>query len=343
MVRSVKAPSLPSGRGPQPFIFHHSFIMAKGNMLLGFSRGSVGDLTFYRRNSQQVTRARARVVKNPKTLAQQMQRAIMRTSVEAYKVIKEICDHSFEGVAYGASSYAEFQRQNMAMLRRLAALGGENAKSFLPAGFNGLVAMPWVLSKGSISWNGAQSVSFSGDLSFNLGELTADNIQSVTYEQFANVLGAREGDQITLVAFKKRSDIDESSCMEPVIARIILSPASGDGMEAPMFNSDGKVASAIANPLNENADAFTFSYQTGHLICRIPATQQSPFVAIGAAIICSRRAADGSWLRSAATMVVNQTEQSGGYTLRQASMVASTEIVTPSDWYLNNANEAVLE
>lgn len=309
--------------------------MAKGNMLLGFSRGSVGDLTFYRRNSQQVTRARARVVKNPKTLAQQMQRAIMRTSVEAYKVIKDICDHSWEGVAYGANSYAEFQKQNMAMLRRLAAAGGEDTKSFIPAGFNGLVAMPWVLSKGSISWNGAQSVSFSGDLTFNLGELTADNIGSITYEQFANVLGAREGDQITLIAFKKRADIDESSCLEPIISRIILSPASGD-MDTHMF-VDGKIDSS--NPLNENTDVLTFSYQTGHLLCKYPSTQQAPFVAVGAAIICSRRAADGSWLRSAATMVVNSTEQEGGYTLRQASMVVNTEIVTPSDWYLNNANE----
>lgn len=305
-------------------------------MLLGFSRGSVGDLTFYRRNTQQITRARARVVKNPKTLAQQMQRAIMRTSVEAYKVIKEICDHSYEGVAYGANSYAEFQKQNMAMLRRLAAAGGEGTKSFLPAGFNGLVAMPWVLSKGSISWNGAQSVSFSGDLTFNLGELTADGIQSITYEQFANVLGAREGDQITLIAFKKRTDIDESSCLEPVIARIILSSSNGLFSDF-MFSQDGKIW--LPNPLNENTDAFTFAYQTGHLLCKIPSTQQAPFVAVGAAIICSRRAANGSWLRSAATMVVNTTEQSGGYSLRQASLVVSTDIPTPSDWYLNNANE----
>lgn len=337
----MKAPSLPSGRGPQPFIFHHSFVMAKGNMLLGFSRGSVGDLTFYRRNAQQVTRARARVVKNPKTLAQQMQRAIMRTSVEAYKVIKEICDHSWEGVAYGANSYAEFQKQNMAMLRRLAAAGGEHTKSFLPSGFNGLVAMPWVLSKGSISWNGVQSVSFTGDLTFNIGELSADSIDTITYEQFSNLLGARKGDQITLIAFKKRTDIDESSCLEPIIARIILSPPAGLEMSAEIFTAGGAIEHA--NPLNENTDAFTFSYQTGHLLCRIPSTQQAPFEAVGAAIICSRRAADGSWLRSPSVMVVNTTEQDGGYTLRQASMVVSTEIVTPSDWYLNNSNELAPE
>lgn len=336
----MKAPSLPSGRGFQPFILNLSIFMAKGNMLLGFSRGSVGDLTFYRRNAQQITRARARVVRNPKTLAQQMQRAIMRTSVEAYKVIKEICDHSWEGVAYGANSYAEFQKQNMAMLRRLAAAGGENTKSFLPAGFNGLVAMPWVLSKGSISWNGVESISFTGDLTFNIGVISSGSIGDITYRQFMEAVGAREGDQITLVAFKKRTDIDESSCLEPVIARVILSPNTGIMGDA-MFEDDGTISNA--NPLNENTDAFTFAYQTGHLLCKIPSTQQAPFVAVGAAIICSRRAADGSWLRSSATMVVNTAEQEGGYTLRQASMVVNTEITTPSDWYLNNANEAVTE
>lgn len=300
-------------------------------MLLGYARGSVGDLTFYRRNAQQVTRARARVVKNPKTLKQQMQRAIMRTSVEAYKVIKEICDHSWEGVSYGANSYAEFQKRNIAMLRGLAAAGGEDTKSFLPSGFTGLVAMPWVLSKGSIGWTGAASIYFTGGINLDFGNVVGSQIDGITYEAFANAVGAREGDQITLIAFPKRSDIDESSCVEPVISRIILAPSTGDFTDD-MFNTNGKVVNG--NSLNENTDAFTFVFQTGRLLARI---SSGDFV--GGAVICSRRAADGSWLRSPSIMVVNTTEQSGGYTLRQASMVAANEIETPSDWYLNNANQ----
>lgn len=308
-------------------------------MLLGFSRGSVGDLTFYRRNAQQITRARARVVKNPKTLAQQMQRAIMRTSVEAYKVIKGICDHSWEGVAYGANSYAEFQKQNMAMLRRLAAAGGENTKSFLPAGFNGLVAMPWVLSKGSIAWGGVEINFRQGQAALNIvfnGAPSTSELTQITYDDFANFLNLREGDQLTLIAFPKRRDIDESSCIEPIISRIILTPASGD-FDTHMFLEDGSVDSQ--NPLNENTSAFTFRIETGKLMASlfIPSGQEQGV--IGAAAIISRRATDGSWLRSAAIMAVSSTEQEGGYTLRQASMVVSNDIVTPSDWYLNNANE----
>lgn len=340
MVRSVKAPSLPSGRGFQPFIFNLSIDMAKGNMLLGFSRGSVGDLTFYRRNSQQVTRARARVVKNPKTLAQQMQRAIMRTSVEAYKVIKEICDHSWEGVAYGANSYAEFQKQNMAMLRRLAAAGGEDTKSFVPSGFNGLVAMPWVLSKGSIAWAGIQTQFQTGQspavhMVFNANMVGVSQVDEVSYQNFCDSFGLQQGDQVTLIAFPKRSDIDESSCLEPIVSRLIVSPNEGPAaMTASIFDSNGKVVAAHANPLNENTDAFSFAFATGRLSASI-----SGRVFIGAAAIISRRAADGSWKRSASVMEFSTAEQSGGYSLRQASMVAASEFVTESDWYLNNANE----
>lgn len=285
-----------------------------------------------------MTRARARVVKNPKTLQQQMQRAIMRTSVEAYKVIKEICDHSYEGVAYGADSYAEFQRHNMAMLRRIAQEGGQASKSFLPAGFNGLTAMPWVLSKGSIAWAGVQTQFQSGQsravhIVFNANVTGVSQLDSFTYQDICDFFSLRQGDQITLIAFPKRNDIDESSAIEPIISRVILSPAAGSGMDAEIFTSDGKIEHA--NPLNENTDAFTFAYATGRLSASITNREF-----IGAAVIISRHAADGSWLRSASVMEFPGAEHDGGYTLRQASMVVSTEIVTPSDWFLNNANEA---
>lgn len=306
--------------------------MSKGNMLLGFARGSVGDLTFYRRNAQQITRARSRVVKNPKTLAQQMQRSIMRTAVGAYGVIKEICDHSYEGVAYGANSYAKFLKLNLDMLRSLAAAGGENTKSFLPAGFNGLVAMPWILSKGTIVWKGASSIYFTGGITYDFGNISVSGVDQITYNDFCSLLNLQVGDQVTFVAFPKRSDIDESSCLEPVIGRLILSPSSGDPTQ-PMFTTQGKVEEP--NPLNENMNAFTFKFQTGRFLCDILGSQEF----VGGAIIISRHASDGSWKRSAASMTINSTEQSGGYTLRQASMVVSTEIDTPSDWYLNNANE----
>lgn len=301
-------------------------------MLLGYARGSVGDLTFYRRNAQQITRARARQVKNPKTLAQQMQRAIMRTSVEAYKVLKELCDHSWEGIAYGAASYSEFQKRNMAMLRELAATRGENTKSFLPSGFNGLVAMPWVISKGSVGWVGVQTNFSNGvHIVFN-ANVSASALSEITYQGFCDAFGIEAGDQVTLVALPKRTDIDESASLKPIIARIIASPASGD-MTAAMFTQTGAVNSP--NTRNENTAAYTFNFSTGRLAANISSGEF-----IGAIAIISRRAVDGNWLRSNAVMEYANAQREGGYTLRQASMVAATEIDTSSEWYLNNANES---
>lgn len=312
--------------------------MSKGNMLLGFARGSVGDLTFYRRNAQQITRARSRVVKNPKTLAQQMQRAIMRTAVAAYGVLKEVCDHSFEGIAYGADSYAKFLKLNLDMLRSRAAAGGENTKSFIPSGFNGLVAMPWVLSKGSIAWAGLTDFTVQeGDyIYFNHAFPAASALDAITYKQFADGLGLQQGDQITLISALKRSDIDESAAVEINVSRLILSPALGEYAETPLFDEQGRINDP--NPLNEGMDYYVFNKGTDGVI--VARNAADPDVdTIGCAVIISRRASDNSWLRSPSTFVFNQTQQEGGYTLRQASMVASNEIVTPSDWYLNNANE----
>lgn len=341
MVRSLEPRTSRAGGELQPFTFHHSFIMAKGNMLLGFSRGSVGDLTFYRRNAQQITRARARVVKNPKTLAQQMQRAIMRTSVEAYKVLKEVCDHSWEGVAYGANSYAEFQKQNMAILRRLAAAGGENTKSFLPAGFNGLVAMPWVLSKGTIAWNGLdlERTAVEGDYIYFAAVVPASaTIETMTYKLFADINGLRQGDQVTFISALKRSDIDESAAVEINVSRLILSPGLGEFAETALFDAQGRINDP--NPLNEGMEYYRFLVDGVGRTMYARNANDPDVGTIGCAAIISRRAADGSWLRSPSTFVFNQLQQEGGYTLRQASMVVNTEIVTPSDWYLNNANES---
>lgn len=311
-------------------------------MLLGFARGSVGDLTFYRRNAQQITRARSRVVKNPKTLAQQMQRAIMRTAVDAYGVLKGICDHSYEGVAYGADSYAKFLKLNLDMLRSLAAAGGANTKSFVPSGYNGLVAMPWVLSKGSISWGGVNNSPQDGAYWYFNKSIATSDILSITYAQFCEVMGLQQGDQLTFIWAPKREDIDESTALEIKVARIILSPAQGEFSETQLFVRDreGSVNAIIndANPLNENDEGLRFMLNEGQLFAstRIDDPDEEY---IGVGLIVSRRASDGSWLRSPETFLYNEGQREGGYTLRQASMVVSNDIVTPSDWYLNNANE----
>lgn len=93
--------------------------MAKGNLFLGGASGSVGDVTFYTKNGQQISRVRRRSVKNPNTSGQLYQRAILSTVVKAYQAGSTIFDHSFEGVATGAASQARFQKVNINLVRQL--------------------------------------------------------------------------------------------------------------------------------------------------------------------------------------------------------------------------------
>lgn len=319
--------------------------MAKGNMLLGFSRGSVGDLTFYRRNAQQVTRARARVVKNPKTLAQQMQRTIMRTSVEAYRVLKEICDHSWEGVAYGANSYAEFQKQNMAMLRGLASVGGEKTKSFLPSGMRGIVAMPFVVSNGSLAFVAPE---FRNNLLKWNRKVPVAQPENMTYADFAAYIGAQQGDQVTFCVVRDSlsTGVDEPFGVELHVARVILEPAEGEFAETAFLTqvSEGGNNYAVNSPnvLNEGIVNFSFESPSGigkNVSVYVPIAGSVENVSMAGCAILSRKSASGSWLRSKSILGYNEEFNESGYTLRQASMIVTNDIVTPSDWYLNNASE----
>lgn len=93
--------------------------MAKDNMFLGFARGKVGDVVFYRQHGTQISRARNRRPANPNTLKQQIQRSVAASVQRLYSVGKQIFDHSFEGVKVGMQNQMLFSRRNIAILRAL--------------------------------------------------------------------------------------------------------------------------------------------------------------------------------------------------------------------------------
>lgn len=91
--------------------------MAQSKSFFGLRKGSTKSLTFQVLNGKQITKDRVYNVKNPQTLAQMQQRALMATVVTAYSSMKAICDHSFEGVEVGSKSMGEFIKTNIAELK----------------------------------------------------------------------------------------------------------------------------------------------------------------------------------------------------------------------------------
>ena len=125
--------------------------MAKSKSFFGLRRGSTKTLTFSVFNGKQVTKDRVESVKNPRSLAQMVQRMCMATSSAAYAAMKEIVDHSFEGVTYGLNNMSEFIRQNTKAIKAAAVAQATDQFAFNPYQDRNLYGGAFIMSAGSAS------------------------------------------------------------------------------------------------------------------------------------------------------------------------------------------------
>lgn len=120
--------------------------MAQSKSFFGLRKGSTKTLTFQVLNGKQITKDRVYNVKNPQSLAQMKQRALMATAVTAYSQLKAICDHSFEGVEVGAKSMSVFIRENVKLLA--SGVPNVNVTEYKSSVF---ASNPYIVSKGSLN------------------------------------------------------------------------------------------------------------------------------------------------------------------------------------------------
>lgn len=117
--------------------------MAKGNMLLGYSRGSVGDVTFTKIKGQQVAKARNRNPHNPRTNKQSLQRAMFAAAVKFYtRGNQAFYKFAFENKRQVESDYNAFMRENV---KRAPAISRE---AF--ANYDYPVFAPFIMAKGGL-------------------------------------------------------------------------------------------------------------------------------------------------------------------------------------------------
>lgn len=117
--------------------------MAKGNMLLGYSRGSVGDVTFSKINGQQVAKARNRNPNNPRTLAQCFQRARFAAAVKFFtRGNQALYKFAFENKKQIESDYNAFMRENVKIAPAISKAAFDN--------YDYPVVAPFIMSKGSL-------------------------------------------------------------------------------------------------------------------------------------------------------------------------------------------------
>lgn len=171
--------------------------MSKGNMLLGYARGSVGDVVFSRTNGQQITKARNRNPNNPRSISQMMQRSQFISAVKFYQLARaKFFKFAFEDKKSTESDFNAFMRHNT--------MFGTNMSSPAFHAYNYPALGDFVLSLGSLQplrqWNrnnqfAAQTgiiLGASDELPTTIGALSQLLLRNERY---------REGDMFTLVDY----------------------------------------------------------------------------------------------------------------------------------------------
>lgn len=293
-------------------------------MLLGHARGKVGSLVFSRANGQQITRARAEVVKNPQTDAQMVQRILLNTIAQAYSNMSAIVDHSFEGVPAGQKSMSLFMKRNLDALRKkLAEVGDFDAgePNVSPINSNVFSVNDYEISKGSLPECTPREVSGAGAFT---------GISTNTYKAVIDKYGLQRGDQLTFII------IDENArgIASFKYARVILDPRNQDGTEAAMttaFITAGAIN--LPNPKNEN-NGVVYSLEDNEFYFH------SADLCLGGAMIASRQKEDGTWLRSNSSLLASLDGGTTEWNMQQAlDDFKSGQLKVINPRYLNNAGK----
>lgn len=335
--------------------------MAKGNLFLGNASRSVGDVTFYVRNGQQVSRVRRRVIANPRTGIQLARRCILKTVSSAYSILAPICCQSFQGKQSRSMNQARFQKLNLKQLqtKAAAALEGEGLTetgvydnttgNFVGKSTMGAVLNPYVVSEGSLMFSKFMF------LTEGYGVETTTAIADMTYQQFCDLLGIQAGDQLTFLGIFTDCSISSlgvspgaANINDFQYARIILMPSDGD-MTSKLFSSSGGASYAInkPNPRNEGAVLFIATGSPSQTSIKIEsfngrdalAVADEPSAMTGAAVILSRQTNAGWQYSNTSIEILDYTSDEVPISdlLPLNAAVASFESSQDSSKYLDQA------
>ena len=318
--------------------------MAKGNMFLGMSRGSVGDVTFYRNRGNQVARARNRAPMNPKTEAQTIQRMILATASKAYSRMKGIVDHSFQGVQYGGVSQSYFLKRAMDDIRTWVSqtinITGEYPANLRnPLLYRGLAfptdahqsGVGLLISEGTIPSVPAVLSADEGSDPVVSHFGASISGQTFTIQQVMTALGAVRGDQITCVGLYNGQFFASRY--------VINADATESDLAAPWTGAFDLTAfdqvKSLAGPIG------IYPGVGGVIVRQVTLPAGTEIGLDAAAIIISRKVGD-VWQRSTQRLV--WLLDAGDYTLTDIVaaewMAGTAPINTVNPRYLNQAEQS---
>lgn len=309
--------------------------MAKGNLFLGQAKGKVGSVVFSRAFGQQITRTKPTSVKNPKTIGQNTQRAILATIAKEAALLTPIVDHSFANVTYGAESVRHFRKINMGILRNML-LSSVGVNYNLSAKGANAVPNALKISEGSLP---AFSSAYQSDVVAFYQSGALKGISEVQVSDFkAAYPYLQGGDQLTLVKIVKTAGslADGDAAFALKIDRMVFTPEAFDDPESLVTNDEGYI--------NTNKLDLSKTTNTEMLIAQSGGAGNGLGCATdgdntyAAALILSRKV-NNVWQRSTQFLELTEFDDATNNSAAIDSYGASASIEDASE-YLNQADES---
>lgn len=327
----------------------HRFNMASGNLLLGYGRNSIGDITLYRSGGMQRARARNRNPHNPRTASQAVQRMVLATAAKMASAYEPIVNHSWEGKEVGAKSVQYFRKLAMATLRAaaLSSIKPASGQSYTPVADFMLKGAPSVgiveglkISEGRLPVIGPISLP-DDELILSLDDDLATFSDQAGYEAELAKLGLEPGDQLTIVWQAINLDtpvavfISEHDYSEYVrYCRVTFKTEPTIAANSHLLD-DGAWTAAFVESIEGNWPSVENT--TGQISFPIGTT--GGYVPQAATLIRSKRIEGGKVYYSSAEMVCsaqNQDDNDANHTYQSYMDSAETEVIG-EQLYLKNA------
>lgn len=308
--------------------------MAKGNLFLGHAKGKVGSIVFSRAFGQQITRTKPSSVKNPKSRAQNAQRAILASVAKAASIMAPIIDHSFAGVRYGAESVRHFRKININQLRALYMDGDPTGYNLTPKG-GAVVPNSYIVSQGNLP---AFQMQYDGNIfGFKMTENNNMPEDSIKVSQFlAAYPYLQGGDQLTLIKLVLTSGSLETGNAKFAFLydRMVFAPNAFDDPDSIIIDDGDKfVRSKLDLTKTTNPEMLSVDSLNGH-----PMLSPETRGVYAAALILSR-VVNGVWQRS--TQEMGLTHESDVQDIEAAiASYGATASDSVNDEYLNQADDS---
>lgn len=297
--------------------------MARRNIILGNGRGKLGDIVLYRQNGQQISRIRV-TPKNPRSAGQSVQRMILASASKTLAALRNLYNHSFEGIAVGQKSTQHAQSLLMNLYRGVAAAGlsgetpvpdsvNETVFAIKGAPIAGIVAgQP--MSRGSLTL-GAYEFDEQDTNVLHLAISAAPSTinSQATYAAALASLGLEPGDQLTVIVYSQNptgvvaeTDTAVNRADAYRYARITFAPELPEGFTGALIENDA-FNPALISKSEGTFPAVNTTVIDGDSFLAIEVGGLAPigFFARGAAVVRSEKDSAGKTRYNNANFVVN--------------------------------------